>query len=139
MTDDKKKITVLFAEDHPGDRIPIVDYLEATNKYEVISVVNPQQAMKCLERYKSEIDILVLDLVMPDNNPEAGERVLKFMKEKGIRVPYIIASAFGYDGPAERVKNIHKGMWRGTLTKTFLPTELVEMIEAALNMGSHAT
>jgi len=125
-----KKATVLFAEDNPGDRIPIVDYLEARG-YEVIPVVDPQQAIKCLDKYESAIDVLVLDLAMPDNNPEGGEQVLRFMRDSTppIPTPVIIASAFGYNGPAERAKATYPEVWRATLTKTFLPAELLTEIE----------
>ena len=129
--------TILFAEDMPDDRIAVADFLR-TREHHVIEVVNPKQAMECLAEHKTgmvHIDIIILDLVMPEDNPKGGVQVLTFMQAEGIIVPTIIASAWGYDGPAREAEEACPDAVRRVMTKTFLPDELLREIEDVLEQA----
>ncbi len=117
--------TVLFADDERMDRVAQVDYLRAKG-LEVIEVVDPEQAMECLLEHPDHIclDLVVLDLVMPRDNENGGMQVLEYMREHEKNIPVILATAWGFDGPALRVQEASGGAVREVLTKPFLPKEL---------------
>jgi len=102
---------LLFAEDNPEDRIPVARFLRAKG-YRVVEVI--------------------MDLVMPEDNPRGGEEILQFMHDNGIETPVILATAWGYDGPAQRAKSAYSQVVRCVLTKTFDSSELVAAINVAL-------
>ena len=120
---------LLFAEDNPEDRIPVARFLRAKG-YRVVEVISPQQAKESL--MEAEFDVIILDLVMPEDNPRGGEEILQFMHDNGIETPVILATAWGYDGPAQRAKSAYSQVVRCVLTKTFDSSELVAAINVAL-------
>jgi len=128
----QRRLTVLLAEDDPGDRIPIVDYLISKGLL-VVQATTPDQTIRYLEAGKDCIDVVVLDLVMPEGYVQGGEDVLANMDSHGILIPVILATAWGYNGPAERLSQIYSPLIQGRiLTKTFLPSELhKEILDAA--------
>lgn len=121
----KTEKTVLFAEDNPEDRIPAAEYLRRFG-WRVDEVFDPTKAKESLR--EATFDVVVLDLVMPENNPKGGEEVLLFMKQRGIKTPVILATAWGYNGPAQRARNIYPEVVRRILTKTFPPSDLLAAI-----------
>jgi DNA-binding NtrC family response regulator len=84
--------TILIADDDPVQR----RLLEATTRrfgYEVECVDGGEAALARLNAAdRPEIDLLILDLVMPDLN---GMAVLERMKERGLAVPVIVQTANG--------------------------------------------
>jgi len=125
----KDSLTVLFAEDNPDNRIPVACDLR-NEGFDVVEVFNPKQAMMALA--EMDFDLVILDLVMPESNPHGGEQVLKFMKGEKIRTPVILATAWGYNGPALRATDVYPAVVKSILTKSFSSEELLEAINAAL-------
>ncbi len=121
-------IRVLYAEDDPGDRAPCVAFLRFKG-LDVTEVMHPEQAKNCLRDAEPQFNIVVLDLVMPEDDPKGGEKVLAFMKKERIMVPVILATAWGYNGPAKQAREAHVPLVREILTKTFLPSELLRSIQ----------
>jgi CheY-like chemotaxis protein len=128
---------ILVAEDDPAIRIPMARFLREqkyrNTRFDVIEVYHPKQAQDALRDSKSDqaFDVIVLDLVMPGNNPEGGRQVLEFMAGKEIYAPVIVATAYGYDGPADRVRQDFSVV-KGVLTKSFPLEELWKAIETVL-------
>jgi len=119
-------LTVLYAEDEPGDRIPYADYLRAKG-IQVIEATTPEGTMKCLELHpdRVRIDLVVLDLVMPAGDIDGGRKVLAFMQKHGIMVPVLLATAWGFNGPAKRAKDAYPDVVATRImTKPFAPVDL---------------
>ena len=121
---------ILFAEDNPEDRIPVAKYLR--NKgWDITEVFDPGQAIEILNENKdTPFDAVILDLVMPENNPEGGEEVLRFIRkqdkeqQRQTATPVILATAWGYNGPAQRAEAVYPEAVKAILTKTFALQEL---------------
>lgn len=126
---------ILFAEDNPEDRIPVAKYLRSKN-WDVTEVFDPKQAIEILKENKdTPFDAVILDLVMPENNPKGGEEVLAVMKdlEVGRRpTPVILATAWGYNGPAQRARAKYPEAVKSILTKTFALKELTDALTVAI-------
>ena len=131
----KKLIKVLYAEDRPADRLPVADFLRAKG-CEVTEVSNPDQAIDCLKDGQEAYDVVVLDIVMPEGNAEGGEKVLDNMEQNDIISPVILATAWGYNGPAKRARDAHPSIVREIITKTFLPSQLYETIVHVLKQSN---
>jgi CheY-like chemotaxis protein len=125
---------ILFAEDNAEDRIPVARYLRGQG-WDVTEVFDPMQAIETLvENKDTPFDAVILDLVMPENNPKGGEEVLEFMKkQEGGKppTPVILATAWGYNGPAQRAKAVYPTAVKAILTKTFALKELSDALMAA--------
>jgi CheY-like chemotaxis protein len=125
---------ILFAEDNPEARIPVAKYLRSRD-WDVTEVFDPEQAIQILEENKeTPFDAVILDLVMPENNPKGGEQVLAFIKKQdggNRQTPVILATAWGYNGPAQQAKAIYPEAVKAILTKTFALQELLDALTAA--------
>lgn len=129
----KIKKTVLFAEDAPEDRVPAAKYLSRKG-YDVVEVFDPKQAIESLK--EARFDVVILDLVMPEDNPQGGEEVLRFMKKHRIKTPVILATAWGNNGPALKARAIFPEIVCSILTKTFEPSDLLKTVELAISSSS---
>ena len=129
------KKRVLLAEDNPEDRIPLAKYLQGKD-WDVTEVLNPEQAIEEIkENEKTPFDVLILDLIMPEDNPKGGEQVLKFVKQMDARLsrttPVILATAYGYNGPAQAAKAAYPNAVKCTLTKSFALADLLKAMHSA--------
>jgi len=85
-----KKRKVLIVDDSELNREILADML--CDKYEVIEACDGREAIAIIQKYNSEISIVLLDLVMPDVD---GFGVLEYMKKEEIihDVPVITISS----------------------------------------------
>lgn len=83
--------TILLAEDDDNLRELVYEFLVEYG-YKVILAVDGNQALEHYQHYKDAIDILLLDVVMPN---KSGSEVYEYLKEVGADVPVIFCS--GYD------------------------------------------
>lgn len=81
---------VLIVDDTKNIRILLTTCLELRN-YEVITACNGETALNILAENKKSIDLIFLDIRMPEMN---GTEVLKSIREMGIKCPVIIMTAF---------------------------------------------
>lgn len=76
--------TILVAEDEESVRTPIVRFLEKAG-YRVLSAENGQKAVELLEEHLSEVELVVLDLVMPVlGGPEAWAKMSSLRPGLGV-------------------------------------------------------
>lgn len=130
---------LLFAEDNPEDRIPLAKYLRSKG-WDVTEVFDPEQAIDSLkENAETPFDVVILDLIMPENNPKGGEQVLEFMKKQDVQLhritSVVLATAWGYNGPAQNAKALYPEAVKSILTKTFALKELSDALDKAIRMG----
>ncbi len=83
--------TILIADDDPIQRRLLTEMVKRAG-YDPIAVEGGEQAIARIERAEPRIDLLVLDLVMPDLD---GMGVLGKLRELDISLPVIVQTAHG--------------------------------------------
>lgn len=105
MTKDDMPLSILVIEDNPGDFVLIDDYL--LEKFSAINVIHHmsfEAAASEIESFKN-IDIILLDLVLPDL---MGEQLVEKVQEHSGNVPIIILT--GYSDIELARKTLSKGV-----------------------------
>ena len=114
----KKGAVVLVVEDEEFIRTLLQEILERQG-LKVLLASEGREALDLFSRNKEEIDLVILDLVLPGLK---GDEILAKMKEMDPEVKVLITTGFGEEEPLEKVKRL--GI-EGVLTKPFhLPTLL---------------
>ena len=86
----EKNRVVLFVDDEKVLRFIVSEFLK-TRGYHVLLAEDGKQALEMMANYGDAIDLMVLDLIMPEMS---GEEVLKVVKRDYPEVPVIIASGY---------------------------------------------
>ncbi|MFM8701058.1 MAG: cell cycle histidine kinase CckA [Hyphomicrobiales bacterium] len=94
--------------------------------YRVIEASSGLEALEFLSDPSFSVDLVVSDVVMPEMD---GPTLLREMRAKGIKWPFIFAS--GYAEDAFR-KNLPEGEQFGFLPKPFSLKQLIETVKTAL-------
>lgn len=94
--------------------------------YKVIEAASGLEALEFLSDETFTVNLVVSDVVMPEMD---GPTLLKEMRAKGLKWPFIFAS--GYAEDAFR-KNLPEGEQFGFLPKPFSLKQLIETVKAAL-------
>jgi PAS domain S-box-containing protein len=130
--DDKAKTTfiggtetILVAEDDEDVRNLICSMLQKFG-YTVIEAVDGQDAVEKFTLHKEEVDLLLLDVVMPRMN---GKECLDRIREMNVRVPVVFSS--GYTADIIYAKGIHEA-GAGFLQKPVQPKVLLAAIRQSL-------
>ncbi|MDO5377808.1 MAG: response regulator [Clostridia bacterium] len=94
-----KKKRILIADDSDMNRAILADMLE--EEYEIVEARNGVEAIACLRRQGTDIDLVLLDIVMPEMD---GFDVLKAMNQSGLieDVPVIMISSEDEPDAVER-------------------------------------
>lgn len=108
-----KKICLVEDE---KDLISILALYLSKNNWEVIECTNMQEAKRYIY---SDIDLWILDIMLPDGN---GFEILKEIKQMNPQIPVILISARGES--IDRVVGFEIGC-DDYISKPFLPAELV--------------
>ena len=98
MSNQSKKILIV------EDERPIAEAMELKfNKvdFEVRAVFNGEEALQAIEEDK--FDLIILDLIMPKMN---GFETLQRLKEKGNKIPVIVASNLSQKEDAIKAKEL---------------------------------
>ncbi len=117
--------TVLVVEDEEFIRALLREILEAQG-LRVLLASEGGEALDLFSRCGKEIDLVILDLVLPGMK---GEEILTRMKELDPEVKVLITTGFGEEEPVERVRKL--GI-EGVLTKPFRLPMLLKTIGAVL-------
>lgn len=126
---ENNKYNILFAEDEEELRRGVVLAYKKHGYY----VQEASNGLKCAELItESEecgfmFDLLVIDIMMPEMT---GLEVLKFIKNKGIKIPVLLITGYSDLKPdADLIENIELHM----LNKPFNPAELIKATEKILH------
>lgn len=119
-----KKIEILIIEDEPKLAQTVADFLKIQN-YEVKNAMNGERALKIFREKKQEIDLVLLDLMLPDIS---GYTILKEIRKMS-EVPVIILSA--RSAVADQMSGFEKGA-DDYITKPFTLGLVKLHIEAVL-------
>lgn len=94
--------------------------------YDVLSANNGFEGIKIFEENKSEIDVVILDLNMPEMDGEVAFEKLKFIKPE---IKIILATGFAINGTVQML--LDKGA-DGYIKKPFTIQELSDILEKVL-------
>jgi CheY-like chemotaxis protein len=117
----KQTGTVLLVDDEDVVLKVCISILEKTG-YRVLSAKNGQEALKLYKDNKDEIDIVLLDMIMPDMS---GGEVYDHLKEINPDVKVILSSGYSIDGEATDI--LSRGC-NGFIQKPFNINELSKKI-----------
>ena len=99
--EEKKMIKVLAVDDNENLINMIKEYF---SEHQMIRIVKEAhdglEAMEILSKDKNNIDVILLDLIMPNKD---GIYVLEKMQEQGITIPVIVGTSFNADETIARV------------------------------------
>ena len=121
---DRTSATILLVDDESGIIEVSVLALKA-NGYNVISAGSGQCAMQQLERYLADIDILIVDKVLPDKSG------IEFAREAMERaaIPIIISSGYQCDPESSDIIQKTNGGW---LQKPYNSQQLLAIVRRTL-------
>lgn len=119
-----KKIEVLIVEDEPKLAQTLADYLKIQD-YQVINAMDGEAALSVFREKKQQIDLVLLDLMLPDIS---GYTILKEIRKMS-EVPVIILSA--RSAVADQMSGFEKGA-DDYITKPFTLGLVKLHIEAVL-------
>lgn len=117
---------VLIVEDESVIRLTASAMLESLG-YEVIVAENGQQAIEIFSKKADEIELVLMDMIMPEMN---GRECFFAMKEISSGVKVVLASGFSKDADIEELKTC--GLC-GFLRKPYSIAELSRAVAMALN------
>lgn len=117
--------TVLVAEDEQAMRQLVNDILESGG-YRVIAVEDGQSAVDIYSSRKDEIDLVILDMIMPRLN---GGETFKKLKAINPSVRVLLSSGYSQDEQARRL--LSEGV-AGFLGKPYQVAELLEKVRKVL-------
>ena len=123
----KEKSTILIVDDSELNRTVLADILG--DEYNFIEAENGARAIELL-RTHTDIDLILLDMVMPEMN---GFEVCKLLRDKGRSTPVLIITA------REEEKDKILGLDLGAddyITKPFSPLEMVARVKAQLRRAT---
>lgn len=119
-----KKIEILIVEDEPKLAQTLADYLKIQN-YQVVNAMDGETALSVFREKKQQIDLVLLDLMLPDIS---GYTILKEIRKMS-EVPVIILSA--RSAVADQMSGFEKGA-DDYITKPFTLGLVKLHIEAVL-------
>jgi two-component system, cell cycle sensor histidine kinase and response regulator CckA len=124
--------TILIVDDEPINISVMQEMLEMLH-YRVLLAGNGQEAVAVYMEKKKEIDIVILDMVMPGIS---GGRTFDLLREINPDVGVILASGYSSEGEAKNI--INRGCW-GFIQKPFKLQEFSRKIREVLdNQGRRA-
>ncbi len=120
---------VLVVDDEAPVRVATGEILRSLG-YRVYEADGGVSACELFRRHMREIDVVLLDLAMPDMN---GEQTLRQLKQLRSDVPVILLTAYAED---EFRLRFSKGDLAGFLTKPFVRDELIQVLRMPSVAGS---
>ncbi len=120
--------TILIIDDEPFNVEILTEHLE-DESYNILSAENGQLGLKLLQENKKNIDVILLDRMMPIMNGMEFLEIIK--KDNSLKnIPIIMQTAASSD--SEIVEGINAGAYY-YLTKPFQPDILLSIVNAAIN------
>jgi signal transduction histidine kinase/CheY-like chemotaxis protein len=121
----------LVVDDEPAVRAATVAILSSIG-YRVLEADGGHSAKELFRARASEIDLVLLDLAMPDMN---GEQTLRELKKIRADIPVVLLTAYAED--EARLSSV-RAQLAGFVAKPFAYDELIAAVKAAINGQSGA-
>ncbi len=123
MIDNKR--CVLIVDDEVKMVRAIKDFLRANNFY-ILEAYNGEQALDIYFKHQTDIDLILLDVMMPETD---GFEVLSTLRESGSLVPIVMLTARGEE--YDQLKGFDGGA-DDYIVKPFSPSLLIARVESVL-------
>jgi two-component system, cell cycle sensor histidine kinase and response regulator CckA len=98
--------------------------------YKVLTAVSGKEALDIYQEKGSEIDLIILDLIMPEMS---GKECLGKLLEINPKARILIASGYFAEGP---VRAVTEGLARGFIAKPYNLNKLLRLVREALERES---
>ncbi|MDA0747548.1 MAG: ATP-binding protein [bacterium] len=118
--------TLLLVEDDPEVRGAVQTVLERLD-YRVVTAINGYDALEVYELYRSEISLVITDMVMPEMG---GIKLYEALRERGVDLPIVFMS--GYPVVEDGKVKLPGGL-AGFVEKPHTMAELASVIHEGLN------
>ncbi len=125
----KGKGTILLIDDEEMILKVASQLLEALG-YKVVKAKGGQAGLESYEELMDQVDLVILDMIMPDLG---GSQVFERLKEMNPKVKVLLSSGYAVNGEAKKI--LEKGC-RGFIQKPFNLAELSQKVQAALREES---
>jgi CheY-like chemotaxis protein len=99
--------------------------------YSVLTASNGQEALDLYKKQKKEIDLVILDMIMPEMG---GAETFDRLKKINRRVRVLLSSGYSINGQAKEILN--KGCY-GFIQKPFEMETLSRKVHAAMTQGKY--
>ncbi|HEY4106017.1 MAG TPA: ATP-binding protein [Polyangiaceae bacterium] len=124
-TASQKRGTVLVVDDDPGVQLLVRRALSA-HGYHVITASNGAEGIRCFERYRSELGVILMDMTMPQ---VSGLEALKRIRATGSDVPVLLTSGYSFEAMAP-----DSPVYSGYLQKPYDVQELLGAVARAMRV-----
>ncbi len=122
----KRRPKILIVEDEEFVRSLLQEVLEFKGM-EVLAASSGREALEVFSQYKDELDLVILDLVLPEM---MGEEIFMALKEMDPQVKVLVTTGMGAAPSLERL--LESGA-KGVVTKPFNFAELLEKVRSILH------
>ncbi|MBX7148508.1 response regulator [bacterium] len=119
-----KITTVLAVDDDPIMHSLVTDLLQPLG-INVLSANNVTSAVEIAKKHGKEIDVVILDVIMPDEN---GFTAFYEMRKNGLKAPVIFSTAFADSDEFKKIREteevsvVHKPFKKGELLEALAET-----------------
>lgn len=117
---------ILVVDDEEVVRELVTDMLEALG-YEVLTAVDGQEAIEQYREKKNEIDLILLDMIMPR---VGGKDCFMELKRMNPKVRAVLSTGYSRDGAAQEI--LDQGMM-GFIQKPYRINQLSEVVSEAMS------
>ncbi|MHB2147414.1 hybrid sensor histidine kinase/response regulator [Calditrichota bacterium LG25] len=118
--------TILVVEDVPEVQLLLLELLQTVG-YKTIGVSSYQDAMDYYRAHGEEIDLIISDVVLPD---QYGTELIRKLMEERPNLKYILISGYADQLDIEGNKTLFQGHF---LQKPFHPSTLLQMVREMLD------
>jgi len=122
----KNQRTALIVDDEEII-VEIVEFMFQKIGFEILIAKNSAQACQLYQDEKDNIDLVVLDMIMPDEN---GANTYKQLKKINPNIKVLVSSGMGKDSA---VKEILNDLPNGFLSKPFKFDEFTKSVDSILS------
>jgi PAS domain S-box-containing protein len=119
---------LLLIDDETHVRI-LGDRLLSQAGYTVLTAINGREALEIYEEHGKEIDLVILDLIMPEMD---GKHCLEELLKRNPDIKVVISSGYSSHGPVGEVMRLGA---RGFIQKPYMSKELLGTVRTVLDEG----
>ena len=113
--------TILVVEDVPEVQLLLVELLQTVG-YRAIGKSNYQEAMEYYDEHEKEIDMIISDVILPDNY---GTELIRKILDRRPDLKYLLISGYAEQLDIEKNISLFQGHF---LQKPFQPTVFLKMV-----------
>lgn len=120
------KKTILFVDDNP-DVLNVGNLILKSLKHKILLANSGRKAIEILNDPKSKIDLIFLDIMMPEIN---GFDVLEFIKNSNIQIPVVVQTGMLEKSDLDRAEKLGAIDW---INKPYVKSTIKYLIDKHTN------